>query len=83
MSFEDELELLPLRDEQCEAVMPLIGPLLDAWDGLSNDARGVIEQESPQLAKALRDINDAMEGYDLLGEFTDRDVDYEFGREES
>lgn len=28
-----------LRAAQARRVMPLIGPLLDAWDGLSNDQR--------------------------------------------
>jgi hypothetical protein len=49
-----------LRAEQAAAVMPLIGPLLDAWEA----ARGVHEfrDECPELHKMLRAIDNAMEG---------------------
>lgn len=29
-----------LRQKQAQVVMPLIGPLLDAWDGITQDAKG-------------------------------------------
>ena len=45
-----------LRALQAAAVMPLIGPLLDAWEGCSQDVRG----EHPELDKQLRKINRAM-----------------------
>jgi hypothetical protein len=54
----------PHRRSQAEAVMPLIGPLLDAWDGLSNDARDYAEEDSPELARIIGEINRAMEGDD-------------------
>jgi hypothetical protein len=49
-----------LRAEQAEAVMPLIGPLLDAWDGASNDLRTEVLDEAPGLAMYLSRINQAM-----------------------
>lgn len=50
-----------LRAGQSAAVMPLIGPLLDAWDGMSNDARAEVLDEAPDLAKYLSRIGHAME----------------------
>ena len=47
-----------LRCAQADAVMPLIGPLLDAWE---NADREVISQE-PELSRQLKAINNAMEG---------------------
>ncbi len=49
-------ELERLRALQAAAVMPLIGPLLDAWERCSQDVRG----EHPELDKQLRQINRAM-----------------------
>lgn len=46
-----------LRAAQAEAVMPLIGPLLDAWECGSQSLRS----EHPELDKHLRRINRAME----------------------
>ena len=46
-----------LRCAQADAVMPLIGPLLDAWE---NADREVMSQE-PELSKQLKNINSAME----------------------
>ena len=46
-----------LRAAQGEAVMPLIGPLLDAWESCSETMRG----EQPEVDKYLRKINRAME----------------------
>ncbi len=45
-----------LRAAQSEAVMPWIGPLLDAWEGGSD-----FLNEYPALDKQLRRINRAME----------------------
>ena len=47
-----------LRCTQANAVMPLIGPLLDAWE---NADREVISHE-PELSRQLKAINNAMEG---------------------
>ena len=46
-----------LRYAQADAVLPLIGPLLDAWE---NSDREVMSQE-PELSKQLKNINSAME----------------------
>lgn len=46
-----------LRAAQAHAVMPLIGPLLDAWEGCSQNVRS----EHPELDKQLRRINRTME----------------------
>lgn len=44
--------------------MPLIGPLLDALDGLPNDVRGMLSEAAPKLFRHLVDIQDAVEGND-------------------
>ena len=49
-----------LRHAQAAVVMPMIGPLLDAWE---NSDREVMSQE-PELSKQLKNINSAMEGAD-------------------
>lgn len=46
-----------LRDAQREAVTPLIGPLLDAWEGSRQQCR----EDLPELDKWLRRLNRAME----------------------
>ena len=49
-----------LRHAQAAVVMPMIGPLLDAWE---NSDRDVMSQE-PELSKQLKNINSAMEDAD-------------------
>lgn len=49
------------REAQARAVMPMIGPFLDVWDGLPNDLRQQIECEAPELSEAIAEINRAME----------------------
>lgn len=49
-----------MRAAQTAAVMPLIGPLLDAWESCSQQCR----EELPELDKQLRRINRAMESAD-------------------
>jgi hypothetical protein len=51
-----ELDLL--RREQAAAVMPLIGPLLDAWDGMPNDEK----DPDSTLFRVMEKIAAAMEG---------------------
>ena len=51
-----------LRQAQARAVMPLIGQLLDAWEAVPNDLKGMIEEDATDLAEALDSINEAMEG---------------------
>jgi hypothetical protein len=51
-----------LRIAQAKTVMPLIGPLLDAWENAPNDLRSDIESFAPQLAANLEAIATAVEG---------------------
>ena len=64
MSLSQRIEREQLRAEQARAVMPLIGQLLDAWEGVPNDLKGEIEEGATDLAEALDSIRDAMEGDD-------------------
>lgn len=48
------------RAVQARQVMPLIGPLLDAWDDVPNDIRSLLEEQAPALASYLCKIEDAM-----------------------
>ncbi|MBK5958065.1 hypothetical protein CCR97_08020 [Rhodoplanes elegans] len=57
-----EAERAALRAEQAARVMPLIGPLLDAWDGLPNDIRSLVRDEHPELGTHLNQIAAAVEG---------------------
>lgn len=52
-------ELTRLRKAQAKAVMPLIGPLLDAFEQLPNDVSGM--DELADLCAAIEAINSAME----------------------
>lgn len=54
-----EVELL--RAEQVAGVMPQIGPLLDAWDGMDNDTKAGLREDAPDLAKALAAIGRSMD----------------------
>lgn len=55
-----ERELRKLRARQAQAVMQLIGPLLDAFEQLPNDVAGL--EEMNDLCVAIEAINSAMEG---------------------
>lgn len=57
-----EAEHRRLRKAQAAAVMPIIGPLLDAWEAVPNDLRFEIEEHAGELAGYLSEIEDAMEG---------------------
>lgn len=50
-----------LRAAQTVAVMSLIGPLLDAWEGIYGDVKGAIRVDAPGLVRQLVAINKAME----------------------
>lgn len=52
-------EIERLRAAQAKAVIPLIGPLLDAFDAIPNDVLGMDELEG--LCAAIEAINHAME----------------------
>jgi hypothetical protein len=60
MSEPQDEELQWLRDAQARRVMPMIGPLLDAWDGVPNDVKGMMEEHCGQLGKWLNNIEQAM-----------------------
>jgi hypothetical protein len=48
-----------LRAAQSKAVMPIIGSLLDAWDGLSNDLKS--DPELEHFAQLMTKVHAAME----------------------
>jgi hypothetical protein len=52
-------EIGRLRAAQAKAVMPLIGPMIDAFEGLPNDVACMDELE--ELSVAIEAINSAME----------------------
>lgn len=54
-------EIKRLRRAQAKLVMPLIGPLLDAYEQLPNDLVSSIEDQAQGLAEAISAIQDAME----------------------
>jgi len=58
---EVEKERADLRKAQAKAVMPMIGPMLDAWEGVPNDVRGYMKEQCPELGCWLDDISAAME----------------------
>lgn len=53
-------EIEKARELQAKGVMPLIGGLLDAYDGMSNDAKGTLRDEAPSLCDYLEKIEEAM-----------------------
>lgn len=53
-------EIALLRDAQTRAVMPLIGPLLDAWDGMANDEKSALEEAEPAFSEAMEAVGKAM-----------------------
>ena len=50
-------EISKLRKAQAREVMPLIGPLLDSWNGLPNDMKDELEE----LGSHIQAIEYAME----------------------
>lgn len=57
-----------LRAQQAKAVMPMIGPLLDAWEAMPLELRSdMIEQAAP-LMRWLGAINDAALCYRIDGQ---------------
>lgn len=55
--MNDEID--KLRKEQIATVMPIIGILLDAWDGFPNDLKTDPGMEG--FSKIMRQIDEAME----------------------
>ena len=61
---ENETDEEHMRQKQASIVMPLIGPLLDAWDGLPNDELSALRESAPNLCKKMDEISEAMENID-------------------
>lgn len=59
--MSSETELKRLRKAQAREVMPVIGPLLDAWEAVPNDFRFEMESQASELVGYLEAISDAME----------------------
>jgi hypothetical protein len=57
-----------LRIVQAKKVMPMVGPLLDAWEGTPNDLKADIREAAPELAMTLEAIADIMENAPLAEE---------------
>ncbi len=53
--------LIKLRAAQAKRVMPLIGPLIDAWDGVANDVRSDLIYHEPEFVEYLERIIMEME----------------------
>jgi hypothetical protein len=58
---QPQQERVTLRAAQAAAVMPLIGPLLDAFEYISKDAKRILLEDDPDLCRSLDRINQAME----------------------
>lgn len=58
MTHEEILE--KARAVQAKQVMPLIGPLLDQWEGLPNDAKSSLRWDYPTFCDYLDKIEEAM-----------------------
>ena len=52
-----------LRTDDFKLLMPLISPLVDAFDGMTNDFRSMMRIDEPNLLKALEEISRAIERY--------------------
>ncbi len=50
-----------LQIAQAKSVMPMIGPLLDAWEALPNDELAHLREIAPELCRRLDLIDNAME----------------------
>jgi len=51
-----------LRKKQAEAVIPMIGPLLEAWDALPNDVKS--DPELERLSRHIEKVDSTMEWTD-------------------
>jgi hypothetical protein len=63
MAADSQTTIARLRREQAKRVMPLIGPLIDAWDSLPNDVKWLIEEQAERLTLAIHEIMEAVEGH--------------------
>lgn len=64
MREEYERVLKKARAVQAKQVMPLIGPLLDAWEEVPNDVKSGLREDCPMLCGYLDTIETAM-GVDI------------------
>lgn len=53
--------------EQWERAASLIGPLLDAWDSVPNDAKAYVIECVPFFGRLINELDEAMEGNDDKG----------------
>lgn len=58
--MDHEKILKKARAIQAQKVMPLIGPLLDQWEGMNNDTKSSLRWENPTLCEYLDKIEQAM-----------------------
>ena len=56
-----EKERDQLRKAQADAVMPMVGPMIDAWLDVPNDVRDYMKEQCPTLGCWLDDISAALE----------------------
>lgn len=59
----ERLRLTKLRKDQAKRVMPLIGPLMDAWDGMPNDVKDYLEEQAERFTMAMHEIIEQMESH--------------------
>lgn len=57
---QEPTEIDALRKEQADAVMPLIGGFLDAWDNMPNDIKEMIELEAALFWSYVATIRQAV-----------------------
>ena len=50
------MKIAEARAQQINAVMPLVGPLVDAWEDFPNDLRGMIEEEAPAFYELMNNL---------------------------
>lgn len=54
--------LAKLRREQAERVMPVVGAILDCWDGTPNDEKASFKEQFEHLHELLGRLEQAVEG---------------------
>jgi hypothetical protein len=54
-------EILRLQAKQAKAVMPMIGQLLDAWEGIPNDIKSDLSEDCPAFVCYMDELDAAME----------------------
>lgn len=57
-----ERGLAALRREQAERVMPVVGAILDCWDGTPNDEKDSFRKQFAHMHELLQKLNAAVEG---------------------